>query len=204
MFSLSELAPLNQHQSRFKLLKPWWEVFMDYLVVLMLMTSVLACTEQLSRDRVVCIPLNPLVAANSSERNPSSGEDAALSPSSKPPTHVPPNIQNLHTTARGRRTHLVYQQYVYISQVICTSLSCLCHWNNAKERLKLSKTLSVKSLKAAIIIFFILTIDHICRIVSPDSPQLYRALEQLLSDHFGLLAFNLTVLVHFCGSRHVL
>uniref|UniRef100_A0A4W6EIN7 LRRC8 pannexin-like TM region domain-containing protein n=1 Tax=Lates calcarifer TaxID=8187 RepID=A0A4W6EIN7_LATCA len=51
MFSLSELAPLNQHQNRSKLLKPWWEVFMDYLVVLMLMTSVLACTEQLSRDR---------------------------------------------------------------------------------------------------------------------------------------------------------
>uniref|UniRef100_A0A8C9ZXJ7 LRRC8 pannexin-like TM region domain-containing protein n=1 Tax=Sander lucioperca TaxID=283035 RepID=A0A8C9ZXJ7_SANLU len=47
MFSLSELAPLNQHQSRSKLLKPWWEVFMDYLVVLMLMASVLACTEQL-------------------------------------------------------------------------------------------------------------------------------------------------------------
>uniref|UniRef100_A0A7N8WYU7 LRRC8 pannexin-like TM region domain-containing protein n=1 Tax=Mastacembelus armatus TaxID=205130 RepID=A0A7N8WYU7_9TELE len=46
MFSLSELAPLNQHQSRCKLLKPWWEVFMDYLVVLMLMASVLACTEQ--------------------------------------------------------------------------------------------------------------------------------------------------------------
>uniref|UniRef100_A0A665WLH4 LRRC8 pannexin-like TM region domain-containing protein n=1 Tax=Echeneis naucrates TaxID=173247 RepID=A0A665WLH4_ECHNA len=40
MFSLSELAPLNQHQNRSKLLKPWWEVFMDYLVVLMLMTSI--------------------------------------------------------------------------------------------------------------------------------------------------------------------
>ena len=37
--------------------------------------------------------------------------------------------------------------------------------------MKPSKTLSVKSLKAAIIISFILTIDHmtICRIVSPDS-----------------------------------
>uniref|UniRef100_A0A3B4ZWQ0 Leucine-rich repeat-containing protein 8D-like n=1 Tax=Stegastes partitus TaxID=144197 RepID=A0A3B4ZWQ0_9TELE len=64
MFSLSELAPLNQHQSQSKLLKPWWEVFMDYLVVLMLMTSVLACTEQLSRDRVVCVASDPPVTAN--------------------------------------------------------------------------------------------------------------------------------------------
>uniref|UniRef100_A0A3Q4GWN3 Si:ch211-106h11.1 n=1 Tax=Neolamprologus brichardi TaxID=32507 RepID=A0A3Q4GWN3_NEOBR len=87
MFSLSELAPLNQHQNRSKLLKPWWEVFMDYLVVLMLMTSVLACTEQLSRDRV-------------------------------PQMHHAHKIgPNLHSAPRGRRTHLVYQQYIYISQV---------------------------------------------------------------------------------------
>ncbi|XP_070780060.1 volume-regulated anion channel subunit LRRC8D [Enoplosus armatus] len=120
MFSLSELAPLNQHQSRSKLLKPWWEVFMDYLVVLMLMASVLACTEQLSRDRVVCIPVDPLVAANASG-------DVAPTPSPKPPTHVPRNISpNLHSTARGRRTHLVYQQYVYISQVCYHEALPLC------------------------------------------------------------------------------
>lgn len=112
MFSLSELAPMNHHQSRSKLLKPWWEVFMDYLVVLMLMTSVLACTEQLSRDRVVCIPLDTLVTANTSG-------NVGLTPSSKPPTQVPHNISpEFHSTARGRRTHLVYQQYVYISQVL--------------------------------------------------------------------------------------
>uniref|UniRef100_A0A3B4EXQ9 Volume-regulated anion channel subunit LRRC8D-like n=1 Tax=Pundamilia nyererei TaxID=303518 RepID=A0A3B4EXQ9_9CICH len=76
MFSLSELAPLNQHQNRSKLLKPWWEVFMDYLVVLMLMTSVL------------------------------------------PQIHHAHKIgPNLHSAPRGRRTHLVYQQYIYISQV---------------------------------------------------------------------------------------
>ncbi|XP_029292702.1 volume-regulated anion channel subunit LRRC8D [Cottoperca gobio] len=104
MFSLSELAPLNQHQSRCKLLKPWWEVFMDYLVVLMLMTSVLACTEQLSRDRVVCIPLDPLVTEDTSNHK----------------------SQSLHSTARGRRTHLVYQQYVYISQVCYHEALPLC------------------------------------------------------------------------------
>ncbi|XP_068193544.1 volume-regulated anion channel subunit LRRC8D isoform X2 [Antennarius striatus] len=111
MFSLLELAPPNHHQSSSKLLKPWWEVFMDYLVVLMLMASVLACTEQLSRDRVVCIPSDSLVTANASGLS-----QAALTPSSKPPTHVSYNIPDL-STARGRRKHLVYQQYAYVSQV---------------------------------------------------------------------------------------
>ncbi|XP_029996083.1 volume-regulated anion channel subunit LRRC8D [Sphaeramia orbicularis] len=114
MFSLSELAPLNQHQHRSKLLKPWWEVFMDYLVVLMLMVSVLACTEQLSRDRVVCIPLDPLTTKNSSRYNSSSAvADVVLTAPLKQENSSP----NLHSTAQGRRTHLVYQQYVYVSQV---------------------------------------------------------------------------------------
>ncbi|KAM7372435.1 hypothetical protein PAMP_009600 [Pampus punctatissimus] len=126
MFSLSELAPLNQHQGRSKLLKPWWEVFMDYLVVLMLMTSVLACTEQLSRDRVVCIPLDPLVT-NTSDHRSSSSSNAALTSSSKTATHIPRNIiPNLQSTAQGRRTHLVYQQYVYISQVCYHEALPLC------------------------------------------------------------------------------
>lgn len=107
MFSLSELVPLNQHQNTCKLLKPWWEVFMDYLGVLMLMTSVLACTEQLSRDRVVCIPSDPAVRANSSDHAPS-----------ETPLHNLPNTDpNLHPAAQGRHTHLVYQQYIYVSQV---------------------------------------------------------------------------------------
>ncbi|XP_040047785.1 volume-regulated anion channel subunit LRRC8D [Gasterosteus aculeatus] len=126
MFSLSELAPLNQHQGRCKLLKPWWEVFMDYLVVLMLMVSVLACTEQLSRDRVVCIPMDPVTSANTSNHGPSTS-GPALTPSSKPPTHVPRNVSpKLPPVGRGRRTHLAHQQYVYISQVCYHEALPLC------------------------------------------------------------------------------
>ncbi|XP_026180234.1 volume-regulated anion channel subunit LRRC8D [Mastacembelus armatus] len=124
MFSLSELAPLNQHQSRCKLLKPWWEVFMDYLVVLMLMASVLACTEQLSRDQVVCVPVDPPGTANMSHHRSSTSR--GLSPSTKTP-HVPHNMNpKLQSTARGRRTHLAYQQYVYISQVCYHEALPLC------------------------------------------------------------------------------
>ncbi|RVE69089.1 hypothetical protein OJAV_G00074350 [Oryzias javanicus] len=119
MFSLSELAPLNQHQSRCKLLKPWWEVFMDYLVVLMLMTSVLACTEQLSRDRIVCIPVNPLAPASTS--NHSMAQNADVDPG--PTANAGPNF---YSAPRGRHTHLVYQQYIYISQVCYHEALPLC------------------------------------------------------------------------------
>ncbi|XP_015234845.1 PREDICTED: volume-regulated anion channel subunit LRRC8E [Cyprinodon variegatus] len=114
MFSLSELAPLDQHQNTCKLLKPWWEVFMDYLVVLMLMVSVLACTVQLSRDRVVCIPSElSLNASTSVHQSPSAGSDAGFT------TQQVSNIvsPNINSPAQGRRTHLVYQQYIYVSQV---------------------------------------------------------------------------------------
>lgn len=92
---------------------------MDYLVVLMLMASVLACTEQLSRDQVVCIPLDPLFSANASDHGSSSTINVVTIPATKLPTHVPHNISpGVPPTAQGRRTHLVYQQYVYISQVL--------------------------------------------------------------------------------------
>ncbi|XP_060945336.1 volume-regulated anion channel subunit LRRC8D [Limanda limanda] len=124
MFSLSELVPLNQQQNRSKLLKPWWEVFMDYLVVLMLMTSVLTCTEQLSRDRVVCLPVDPSVPANTSSRSFSTRDTVATTPSSEQPMEIEPD--DLHSAPRGRSTHLVYQQYVYISQVCYHEALPLC------------------------------------------------------------------------------
>lgn len=113
MFSLTELAAFNQHQCRFKLLKPWWEVFTEYFVVLLLLISVLACTEHLSRDKVVCLPLVPL---ESHSDQTSAGVNGVSMPFSKPLVHH--DDFNVQPAARGRRTHLVFQQYVYISQVL--------------------------------------------------------------------------------------
>lgn len=93
MFSLSELWSVGERQGSYKLLKPWWEVFMDHLLVLMLMVSVLAGTLLLSRDGVVCVPVT------SSSGNSSTSTELE----SDPP--------------RGRRTNLDFQQYVYISHV---------------------------------------------------------------------------------------
>ncbi|XP_064172377.1 volume-regulated anion channel subunit LRRC8D [Anguilla rostrata] len=142
MFALSELTALPEWQGGcYKLLKPWWEVFMEYLVVLMLMVSVLAGTLLLSRDGVVCLPVDPHHA-------PSLNHSSPHLPESMPPHHqpspesrqgpLPANQDRNHASRppppppvpqtaaapphqapppRGRRTHLDYQQYVYVAQV---------------------------------------------------------------------------------------
>nr|XP_033771926.1 volume-regulated anion channel subunit LRRC8D isoform X2 [Geotrypetes seraphini] len=57
MFTLAELTSLNDVQPKFRILKPWWDVFMDYLAVAMLMTAIFAGTMQLTKDQVVCLPI---------------------------------------------------------------------------------------------------------------------------------------------------
>uniref|UniRef100_A0A672RQY3 Volume-regulated anion channel subunit LRRC8D-like n=1 Tax=Sinocyclocheilus grahami TaxID=75366 RepID=A0A672RQY3_SINGR len=105
MFTLSELWSGGQRQGSYKLLKPWWEVFMDYLLVLMLMVSILAGTLQLSRDGVVCVPVHSSSINYSSPMEPVS-DSIFRSPPDSPKIPV-----------KGRRTNLDFQQYIYISQV---------------------------------------------------------------------------------------
>ncbi|KAG9279266.1 volume-regulated anion channel subunit LRRC8D-like [Astyanax mexicanus] len=108
MFTLSELWSISERQGRYKLLKPWWEVFMDYLVLLMLMVSILAGTLLLSRDGVVCVPVHSL------SNNYSSG---FRTPSDSPVLPFTSGSALAEGPAKGRRTNMDYQQYVYISQV---------------------------------------------------------------------------------------
>uniref|UniRef100_A0A8D0F2X5 LRRC8 pannexin-like TM region domain-containing protein n=1 Tax=Strix occidentalis caurina TaxID=311401 RepID=A0A8D0F2X5_STROC len=54
MFTLAEVASLNDIQPTYRILKPWWDVFMDYLAVVMLMVAIFAGTMQLTKDQVVC------------------------------------------------------------------------------------------------------------------------------------------------------
>uniref|UniRef100_G1U903 Leucine rich repeat containing 8 VRAC subunit D n=1 Tax=Oryctolagus cuniculus TaxID=9986 RepID=G1U903_RABIT len=59
MFTLAEVASLNDIQPTYRILKPWWDVFMDYLAVVMLMVAIFAGTMQLTKDQVVCLPVLP-------------------------------------------------------------------------------------------------------------------------------------------------
>ncbi|NWW00006.1 LRC8D protein, partial [Machaerirhynchus nigripectus] len=57
MFTLAEVASLSDIQPTYRILKPWWDVFMDYLAVVMLMVAIFAGTMQLTKDQVVCLPV---------------------------------------------------------------------------------------------------------------------------------------------------
>jgi len=126
MFALSELTCLHEPSRGSKLLKPWWEVFMDCLLVLMLMLSVLAGTVLLSRDKVVCLPVveegtttattaaAPPATTSASSSTSSSSSVARSNHSSPAGGSVPVDVWV------AKHKPLVYQQYVFISQV------CVC------------------------------------------------------------------------------
>lgn len=94
----------------------------------MLMVSVLAGTLLLSRDRVVCLPIHPTPPSNNQSLttegfSPSQSGHTALTPPSSTPQPQPlipsprSSAAGAKSLARGLRTNLDYQQYIYISQV---------------------------------------------------------------------------------------
>ncbi|CDQ68850.1 unnamed protein product [Oncorhynchus mykiss] len=113
MFTITELASLNDIQPTYRILKPWWDVFMDYLGVVMLMLSIFAMTMQITKDQVACLPcLEEAVAGPNSWTSQSPQETASSAVSI---TTRESKMQQPRPT--GIQTNLDYQQYVFVNQM---------------------------------------------------------------------------------------
>ncbi|XP_065275752.1 volume-regulated anion channel subunit LRRC8D-like [Emys orbicularis] len=115
MFSLTEVASLSDGRAPFSTLKPWWDVFTDYLVLAMLAISIIAGTLLISTDQVVCLPVGRTSMAASGSLAPR----PALGPLDGPEHDATPvgTRRELPAANSGHPTNLDYQQYLYIGQV---------------------------------------------------------------------------------------
>lgn len=138
MFTLTEVASLNDIQPTYRILKPWWDVFMDYLGIVMLMLAIFSGTMQLTKDQVVCLPIleqtpeatgsflgpqPPETADSLWNKESAIGEQAAPLMAKRPPDHIAPTIHFTPPGTLGQpqptgvRTKLDFQQYVFVNQM---------------------------------------------------------------------------------------
>ncbi|KAK7945336.1 hypothetical protein WMY93_001064 [Mugilogobius chulae] len=89
MFTLTEVASLNDIQPTYRILKPWWDVFMDYLGLVMLMLAIFAMTMQITKDQVACLPYL--------EDSPGSPQSSPHTPSTprQHPQPLPPPLSRM-------------------------------------------------------------------------------------------------------------
>nr|XP_055058301.1 volume-regulated anion channel subunit LRRC8D [Misgurnus anguillicaudatus] len=138
MFSLTEVASLNDIQPTYRILKPWWDVFMDYIGIIMLMLAIFSGTMQLSKDQVACLPnleesvklqctgheetqapLERSTSAVGTSIAPTKDlpEAVAQEIQSTPPTSLNAKSASTEPQPKGRKTNLDYQQYIFVNQM---------------------------------------------------------------------------------------
>ncbi|KAK3574454.1 hypothetical protein QTP86_007452 [Hemibagrus guttatus] len=114
MIPVNEFRNIASEQNpRFRVLKPWWDVFSEYLCIAMLMIGVFGCTMQLTQEKISCLP--DRIAGDSDEsmdcsylQNPRENESLWEHAITK---NIAPNIVEVF----GRKNNLDIHQYIFIN-----------------------------------------------------------------------------------------